>query len=210
MLNDMAAQIGSFSYRYRWLMLVVWLVVILGGGAAMGPVLSSATSARPVQGMEADEARSVLSNESDHGLQLIALVDKVDPTARSTAAAIERATADVSAMPGVRSAAMLGTAPDGKGVAIEVTLVKMTNHNTASKALGGVETRMRTLATQVPGSTVQFGGADVLAQQTNNASQSDLSRAELISLPISLIVMIFIFGGLAAASLPVLGGITTF
>lgn len=190
-------------------MLVVWLAVIVGGGAATGPVLSRATSAKPVQGMEADEARSVLSNESDHGLQLIALVDKIDPHAPATAAAIGRATAEVSAMPGVRSAATLRTAPDGTGVAIEVTLVKMTNRDTASKTLDGVETRMRALATQVPGSTVQFGGADVLAKETNNASQADLSRAELISLPITLIVLIFIFGGLAPASLPVFGAITT-
>ena len=42
----------------------------------------------------------------------------------------------------------------------------------------------------------------------NSNVQGELATAEMISLPITLVVFVFVFGGLVAAGVPVLGAIT--
>ncbi|WP_205650461.1 MMPL family transporter [Actinoplanes solisilvae] len=58
----------------------------------------------------------------------------------------------------------------------------------------------------VPGATVSLAGGYVLADATSSRSTDDLARAEIISLPIVLILLLLLFGSLVAASLPVLVG----
>ncbi|MBU2669235.1 MMPL family transporter [Actinoplanes bogorensis] len=58
----------------------------------------------------------------------------------------------------------------------------------------------------VSGATVQLSGGVVLADATSTRSTDDLARAEIISLPVVLILLLFLFGSLVAASLPVLVG----
>ncbi len=60
----------------------------------------------------------------------------------------------------------------------------------------------------VPGLTVQAGGQIPTEAVTNKAVNSDISRAEAFSLPVMLILLLMIFGSLAAASLPIAIGIT--
>ncbi|WP_100332257.1 MMPL family transporter [Bacillus xiapuensis] len=56
---------------------------------------------------------------------------------------------------------------------------------------------------------VTITGMPVLTQDINQASQDDLKRAELIGLPVALLVLLFAFGTAAASLLPLLvGGIT--
>ncbi|MCY1144438.1 MMPL family transporter [Actinoplanes sp. Pm04-4] len=58
----------------------------------------------------------------------------------------------------------------------------------------------------VEGATVQLAGGVVLADTTSTLSTEDLAKAEIISLPVVLILLLFLFGSLVAASLPVLVG----
>ncbi|HEY0000369.1 MAG TPA: MMPL family transporter, partial [Actinoplanes sp.] len=58
----------------------------------------------------------------------------------------------------------------------------------------------------VTGASSQLSGAVALNAATSARSTDDLAKAELISLPITLILLVFIFGSLVAASLPVLIG----
>ncbi|WP_239162957.1 MMPL family transporter, partial [Paractinoplanes rishiriensis] len=58
----------------------------------------------------------------------------------------------------------------------------------------------------VEGARVQLAGGTVLADASSSRSTRDLAMAELISLPITLILLILLFGSLVAASLPVLVG----
>ncbi len=58
----------------------------------------------------------------------------------------------------------------------------------------------------VDGARVQLSGATVLADASSSRSTDDLGTAELISLPITLMLLVLIFGSLVAASLPVLVG----
>ena len=58
------------------------------------------------------------------------------------------------------------------------------------------------------GLSVQLGGNEAIASDITNQVGEDIARAETISLPIVLVLLVVIFGGLTAASLPLaIGGL---
>src|SRR3954468_15765093 len=59
-----------------------------------------------------------------------------------------------------------------------------------------------------PGLTTQIGGNAVVNQDINDRVSSDIARAETISMPILLVLLVLIFGSFAAASLPLAIGVT--
>jgi trehalose monomycolate/heme transporter len=58
----------------------------------------------------------------------------------------------------------------------------------------------------VPGLTVRVGGGVALAKEFNTQTQSDLARAEMISFPVLLVLMLLVFGSLGAFWLPLVVG----
>lgn len=59
-----------------------------------------------------------------------------------------------------------------------------------------------------PGYTVELGGNRAVFHDVNSTVESDIQRAESLSMPIVLILLVIIFGGLIAASLPLaIGGL---
>ena len=58
-----------------------------------------------------------------------------------------------------------------------------------------------------PGITAAVGGADAAGLDISTTIEGDLGRAELIAIPITLILLLFVFGGLVAASLPLFVGV---
>jgi uncharacterized membrane protein YdfJ with MMPL/SSD domain len=65
-----------------------------------------------------------------------------------------------------------------------------------------IEPRLR-----VPGLTTQIGGAVAVSTRIDALTKSDVTRGEMIALPLVLLLLIFIFGGVVAASMPLLIGI---
>lgn len=55
--------------------------------------------------------------------------------------------------------------------------------------------------------TVALTGGPVIMDEMNQISQSDLTRAEMIGLPIALVVLLMAFGGLVAAAIPLIAAI---
>src|SRR3954469_1260664 len=61
---------------------------------------------------------------------------------------------------------------------------------------------------QAPGLTTRVGGNAVINEDINSKVSADIGRAESISMPVLLILLVIIFGSLAAASLPLaIGGV---
>lgn len=60
---------------------------------------------------------------------------------------------------------------------------------------------------EVDGVQTQFAGATVAGISFNTLLQEDLIRAELIAIPITLLLLVFVFGGVVAAALPVAVGV---
>ena len=58
-----------------------------------------------------------------------------------------------------------------------------------------------------PGIEVAVGGADAVGVDIGTTIEGDLVRAETIAIPVTLVLLLFVFGGLVAASLPLLVGV---
>ncbi len=54
--------------------------------------------------------------------------------------------------------------------------------------------------------SLSLTGGDVIEEEMNKASQRDLKNAELIGVPVAMVVLLLAFGGLVAASIPLLTG----
>lgn len=65
------------------------------------------------------------------------------------------------------------------------------------------------LAKRSEAGKVTITGEPVMVEDLNRASQEDLAKAEMIGLPIALLVLILAFGGLVAAGIPLLIGVTS-
>jgi putative drug exporter of the RND superfamily len=66
---------------------------------------------------------------------------------------------------------------------------------------------LRKVLKNTDGIKVSITGEPVIVKDLNQASQDDLAKAEMIGLPIALLVLVLAFGSLVAASLPLLVGI---
>src|SRR5262249_47094299 len=110
---------------------------------------------------------------------------------------------------GQRSSAAI--ARDGHGLRIRVALVKL-DRPRRDATVDAVSARLHALRRDLfeawqTRPQVLVGGSSLLNQQANQQVQADLSRAESLSLPITLVVLVFVFGGLVAAGLPVLAAV---
>jgi uncharacterized membrane protein YdfJ with MMPL/SSD domain len=59
----------------------------------------------------------------------------------------------------------------------------------------------------VPGLTTQIGGSVAAEDRIDALTKTDVSRGEMIAMPLVLLLLILIFGGVVAASMPLLTGI---
>ena len=59
-----------------------------------------------------------------------------------------------------------------------------------------------------PGVTIEETGSISASDATDQAGNSDLSRAEILSVPVTLLVLLFAFGAIVAAAVPVLLALT--
>ncbi len=62
-------------------------------------------------------------------------------------------------------------------------------------------------ALRIPGVAVRFTGYSALADEIDTQSRHDLVFAESLSLPVTLAILVLVFGGVVAAGLPLLVGI---
>ncbi|WP_084727448.1 MMPL family transporter [Rhodococcoides yunnanense] len=80
--------------------------------------------------------------------------------------------------------------------------------------VGDEDTRVKTFldlrdARQIDGIDVQFGGFSTIADAYNTEARADLVRAETITFPILMVLLLLIFGGVTAAAVPLcIGGLS--
>jgi putative drug exporter of the RND superfamily len=90
---------------------------------------------------------------------------------------------------------------DGKTAMILVRLKG--DENSAPKH---AEALAKRLARDRDGVTVQAGGSALAYEQINQQTEKDLLQMEIVAIPLSFITLVWVFGGLLAAALPVAVG----
>lgn len=123
---------------------------------------------------------------------------RTDTTAQR---ASERAAALLSAQPGFQRAIDYPTTGLPELVSRDghqtLVLAAFANRDDSARAVQRVRA-------QLPG--VRFGGNDIAFHEVNERTSSDLARAEMLALPILLLLSFWVFRGLVAATLPLLVG----
>jgi putative drug exporter of the RND superfamily len=206
------ANLARFAVRHRRAVLVSWLVLFLAG-IAIGSQVFSRLKDSNTSGSESAYGASLLQKADDMGMSATVLVQGPPIDAPATRTAVQALTQKLAHLPNVTMAVNAYTSrdpalrsPNGHASLIVVSVRKdldMMHQTMAADA-------MRDAAhNAVPSARVQVGGDLGVMRDGMTSSQQDLMRGELIALPILLIALVFIFGGIRAALLPIVGALAT-
>jgi RND superfamily putative drug exporter len=199
-------RIGVWCWRRRVLVVGLWLLAMAGGAVAIGPLFAGMGDTTTLPGTETGRAQAVIDGAIDHGEQFFAVVDNVDAGSAATTAALAGAADDIRAITGVSSVDGPIAATDGRAATVIITLAPAESQY---QPFTDAQARWSELTAALPGATVSVGGGDLIGDEANAAVQDDLRNAEIYSLPLTLILLLLIFGGVAAAALPAVAAIAT-
>jgi putative drug exporter of the RND superfamily len=207
----MLRRLARFSLRHRRLVAAAWAVLFVAGIAIGSGVFDRLDpDVGDVEGTESARAQARLRTLDPGGETIAALADGVDPRDPRVAAGI-RATAErLRAIPGVAQVADPVEGPpellarDGRAALVAVEFADGLDEDRFDQALEAAETELRRL--DAP--HVLVGGGPLQDQEFEDQVASDLGRAELLSMPVVLVLLLVVFGGIVAAGLPVLVALT--
>ncbi|MFB7669997.1 MMPL family transporter [Kitasatospora purpeofusca] len=210
------AALGRFCYRQRRWVLGFWAVVLVIGVLIGGRVFEGTVAGASSASAESDRGSAVVAAADPARGTVTAVVDgrPVDDTAVRDA--VTRATAEISALPGVSSAVdAYGPGPGAEALRsadgnASLVSVRMADSSTPAQATA-VNQRLAAIESEVQpgGGKVTVGGDLVLQDEVKKQTEKDTRFGEIVTLPLTLIVMVLVFGGLAAASLPVIGAVAS-
>jgi RND superfamily putative drug exporter len=203
----MLRRLARFSLRHRRLVATAWVVLFVGGIAIGSGVFDRLDpDVGDVEGTESARAADRLRALDPGGESIAAVADGVDPRDPRVAAGI-RATAErLRAIPGVNQVADPFDGPpellarDGRAALVAVEFEPGLGEARFDRALEAAETELRRL--DAP--HVLVGGGPLQDREFEDQVASDLGRAELLSMPVVLVLLLVVFGGIVAAGLPVL------
>jgi len=224
--------LGRGIARHPGLIVLAWLIITVASFAAATGAFGDGLFARLHTGQltvpgESDEGLAILTENSTTGQSLTLMVHGLDPADPGLVEPVGQAHQDLLAIDGVATVVEPITAPggtqnpqvaqlvakDGDGFLVSVTLEPDLAKAQQDAALDEVQTRLTALGDQIesdyPGSTAQVGGGSLLLDAITGQVEKDLVKGELIALPISLLVMVLVFGGFVAAGMPILGAIAS-
>jgi len=203
----MLRRLARFSVAHRRLVAAAWVVLFVAGIAIGSGVFDRLDpDVGDVEGTESARADARLRALDPGGPSIAALADGVDPRDPRTAAAL-RATAErLRAIPGVAQVAEPLSGPpellarDGRAVLVAVEFAPGLDDDRFDQALEAAEAELRRL--EAP--RVLVGGGPLQDREFEDQVAADLARAELLSMPVVLVLLLVVFGGIVAAGLPVL------
>ncbi|MEW9528118.1 MMPL family transporter [Microbispora sp. NPDC049125] len=203
----MFAKLGRLAARRRlWVLAAAVLFVVLGGvwGAGAGGTLGGGAGLDNPYGESAQANRLLAGTLGRHVADVVVIYESTgmtvdDPRFRQ---AVERTAAG---LPKDLYAWMETYWSTGSA-----DFVSSDRHKTyvTLQLPGAVEEEQAAVYLRVvklmdaPGLTERFGGLTAVAQQFNAISNRDLGRAELISFPLLIVLLLLVFRSVVAAALP--------
>jgi len=207
--TGMFAALGRFTYRFRrWLPAVGLALVIglnVGASQAGGELIQGGWV---IEGSEEQMAAELLADRFGEQATTMLIVYR-DPSGDAASdafqAKVRDSLAEVVTDPVVERVQTYGDAPvdsllsrDGTATLAVVYLDKA-----VEEAVSDAE-RLADQVRPVDGAVPAITGVPQIYHEYNERIEEDLVRAELISLPIALIILLAVFGTLVAAGLPLL------
>lgn len=207
----MIGRLAHVMYRRRWTVLGTWLVVLIAAGtfaAQASSLLGAPDYGDP--GSESARAGAILDRTFHQNGQKTTLIILTNPSLTVSDPAFRRPVSRLAARL-LHDPALHLSAVDNPLVSHNAQAISRDRHSvalTVSTKLGesDMEHQIDHLraVTRLPGFTTRLTGYTVVSQESNVTATKDLSRAEMTTLPILLIVLVLVFGALVAAGLPFL------
>ena len=210
----MLSRLAPILVRRRRLVLLIAALVLAAAGAYGGGVAKNLVGGGfDDPGAESSMAKTALESRFGQGepnLVLLATADGGnvdDPAAVNAGQAL---TAELASTPGVAQAVSywsLGSPPPLKSTGGDKALVLVRVDGDEDTA----RERAVAIAGQVSGDdgplSVAAGGETIVNDAVSRTVESDLKKAESIALPITLVLLVVVFGSVVAALLPLAVGI---
>jgi RND superfamily putative drug exporter len=199
-------------------------VVGVGGETLFERVTTGAPS---VPGSESATGQRLIADSSTSGPTLTLAVRGVDVSRTDVSRPIAAARAELLRLDGVASvidpyvvpqgptspAAAPLIAADADGFLVVVELEHDLTDPARQTALSAVERTLRDTPERLtpfePDATGLVGGTSLIVTEITDQVEEDLTTGETIALPIALLVMIMVFGGFMAASMPMAGALAS-
>lgn len=231
-------RLGRLVTRHPRSVVLLWTLVSLAallvaftglGGDSLFDRLR--TGEPTVPGSESQRAREILEGDRESGDQVTLLVEGADLTDTEQTAGIAEALApahaDLTAIDGVdqvvdafllpeglanpAAAGLVSSAQDGFLVA--VTLDPGLDDDEAALAHDAVVERLEQVPADLAGVAPDVRGTtssnEIIAGEIVEQVEEDLVTGEAVALPVSLLIMVVVFGGFLAASLPLMGAVAS-
>ncbi|MBV6699513.1 MMPL family transporter [Kitasatospora aureofaciens] len=207
------AALGRFCFRHRRWVLGFWAVVLVVGVLIGGRVFEGSVAGASSAGSEADRGGAVVTAADPARGVVTAVVDGKPVNDPAVRAAVTKATAEIAALPGVSSAQdAYGRGPDAAALRSadgHASLVTVRMADTSTGVQADAVTQRLAALNGAGGAHATVGGDLVLQQEVKKQTEQDTRFGEIVTLPLTLVVMVLVFGGLAAASLPVIGAVAS-
>ncbi|MFF0155644.1 MMPL family transporter [Micromonospora sp. NPDC005203] len=203
--RPVTVRLARWSAEHPWRAIALWVVfvaVCFVGGSAAG--LNEATSADEGIG-EVGRAGLIVDagNFDDPAVDNVLITARdgaLDPAAAKAAA--DDAAARLRTVTGVAEVGQPVTARDGSALLLPITMSG--DPETASDRVQPLRDATAAVQGAHPQVRVEQVGGPSIEQALDDTLGKDFKRAELLSLPVTLAILIIAFGALIAASVPVL------
>jgi RND superfamily putative drug exporter len=203
-------RLGAFVVRRRGIVLAAWGLLLLAA-LPLAPQAGSALRAGgfTLPDLEAARARQLLVDEVGASPSSLAIVVRSqtdagagDPTFEAAVAAALRDVAKAGHVTGILGHLLAPSqvSADGRTTYEIVTLDLAPDDS--PQALAPVQAALH----EAPGIQTMLAGGPAFYGDIQSVSESDLRRAELISLPLAAIALLFVFGSAVAAAVPLVVG----
>ncbi|MDQ1147285.1 RND superfamily putative drug exporter [Bacillus sp. SORGH_AS 510] len=199
---------GKFLYTYRKWVLLVWITAIafFGFFASKLPTVLSGNGFE-YKG-EYSETRKLLENDFGQAKSSIILVFEKDQSI-SDERFHDFIQDTYNNLHPFKTAKQILSPLEREGMLKENVAYGLLTFNKKAENLENEINQLKDILHNKKGLKVTMTGEPIIVQDLNVASQEDLAKAEMIGLPIALMVLILSFGGLVAASLPIVIGIVS-
>ncbi len=214
-MNDPFARLASFVVRRRWLVVIFW-VILLAAGAALSPLANTKVQGGgfSVPGSDSDKAASILSTQFNSSTFNNVTVVFYSPTLSAYdpafRAPVTAAIARLRTVKGVKAlydyyenALPALVSKDGHTTIVPISLIGNE---------GQVEDIVPLLRAQLTDLKVvehYVTGYPAVNKDTLKTSSDDLARAERVTIPVVLILLLLVFRTVISALLPLIGGLAS-
>lgn len=207
------AQLGRLAYRYRRTVIAIWgvlLLLSLSLTPRLDRVLKGAGTV--YEAGEAMRVEQLLKQELNIVPDALTVVfeSPQGQTFNEYSAEVEQSLEQVRNLPSVSSVASATNRPEYRSAdgRIEYSVINLTVNGT--EAIPVID-RIEQILTQSHARNLKtfLTGKPVVDRDVQRISKTDLGRAELFALPLTLVALLFVFGSVLAAAMPVAMGIIT-